>query len=542
MFVIVDYATPSAFESQRNRQLLGLTANQRRPVRLNARVARSVFPFRLALQALGEVIWSNESWESRDEYRSWVLDPVITVHPDRVFFEAFSQDQSAYGLVIVDRSLLETEGDVGTGTTNIDFTGWLWAALAEMRSSRETWLRVEPAGFEITTVAAGGRFEAKVDLPDHWVRGFLQLQGAMALPGTRIACRPIDLLAAIRFLRLTKAKVSPRALRYEFPPGEPVHIVLEPFEAVVPLKGTEHNYDEQRTVRTWGRRRLKLIEPLLPYADEVEIYLKGRALPSFYAVELPGLTFVLGLSGWTSQRWTGSGSFDLLVSDEGVDEALVAAALDHLRRSFTADEPRLAEALGTTRETASQVLAVLCRRGLAIYDVQQREYRHRELFETPIDEAKLCPPDARREEAQRLVAAGRVAVDSCSVRETRKTQRLKTPDGRIEREIVYRDWEVVGTVADLPARSTEIVVNDTGRIIFGKCACPFFGENLLNLGPCAHMVALFRHSEPQRRDLPSSRAAVEEPPASAMDDESFDDDESPEDDDADMEQDDDSEE
>jgi hypothetical protein len=241
------------------------------------------------------------------------------------------------------------------------------------------------------------------------------------------------------------------------------------------------------------------------------------------------------LSGWTSQRWTGSGSFDLLVSDEGVDEALVSAALDHLRRSFTADEPRLAEALDTTRETASQLLAVLCRRGLAIYDVQRRQYRHRELFETPIDEAKLYPPDARREEAQRLVADGHVAVDSCSVRETRKTQRLKTPDGRIEREIIYRDWEVIGTVADLPARSTEIVVNDNGRIIFGKCACPFFGENLLNLGPCAHMVALFRHSEPQRRDLPSSRAAVSEPLPSVADDETLDDDESSEDDDADME-------
>ena len=55
-----------------------------------------------------------------------------------------------------------------------------------------------------------------------------------------------------------------------------------------------------------------VIEPLLPFATSVDIYLKGRGLPSFYAVKLPDLTFVLGLSGWTEQNWTGIGSFDLL--------------------------------------------------------------------------------------------------------------------------------------------------------------------------------------------------------------------------------------
>ena len=49
----------------------------------------------------------------------------------------------------------------------------------------------------------------------------------------------------------------------------------------------------------WGRKRLSLLEPLLPFAERVDVYLKGRALPTFYAVKLPGVTFVLGLSGWT---------------------------------------------------------------------------------------------------------------------------------------------------------------------------------------------------------------------------------------------------
>src|SRR5688500_1564148 len=106
-----------------------------------------------------------------------------------------------------------------------------------MRSSRETVFRVGAEVFEVATKGAGGRFEQKVDLPDNWVRGFLQVSAGMAMPGTRITVRPADLLAAIRFLRYTKAKVSPRALRYEFTPGEEARLILEPWEQTIRLHG-----------------------------------------------------------------------------------------------------------------------------------------------------------------------------------------------------------------------------------------------------------------------------------------------------------------
>ena len=156
-----DYATPSAFESDRERARLGFTADARRPVRLHARIVREALSVRLALQALGELIWSNDSWIP--DGGDFLLDPIVTVHPDRVFFEAFSQDQSAYGLVVLDRAIFAPEGEVICGTTNVDFTSWLWAALAEMRSRRETWFRIGAEGFEVRTEQAGGRFERKVD-------------------------------------------------------------------------------------------------------------------------------------------------------------------------------------------------------------------------------------------------------------------------------------------------------------------------------------------------------------------------------------------
>ena len=134
MIILVDYAAPSEFQSTFDATKVGIATNIRRPVSFSGCVKKHNFILRIALRALGELIWSDDTWISDAD----ILDPVITVHPDRIFFEAFSQDQSVYGALIVDPDIFAIQGDVVTGTTNIDFTAWLWGALGEMRSSRAT--------------------------------------------------------------------------------------------------------------------------------------------------------------------------------------------------------------------------------------------------------------------------------------------------------------------------------------------------------------------------------------------------------------------
>jgi predicted ArsR family transcriptional regulator len=515
MIVLVDYASPSLLDSTVDATNVAVATNLRRPVRFHGTVRDHGFILRIALRALGQLIWSDDTWLSDAE----ILDPVITVHPDRVFFEAFSQDQSAYGALIVDPKLFDTLGEVVTGTTNIDFSAWLWGALGEMRTSRSTTFRIGPEGFEVKTSGAGGRFEKKVELPENWVRGFLQVQAAMGLPGTRVQVKPIDLLAAIRTLSVTKAKVSPRGLRYEFEPGQDVKLILEPWETVIPFEGASHNYTERKTTRVWGRRRLKLIEGLLPFAEQVDIYLKGRALPSFYAVKLPGMTFLLGVTGWSGAAFTNTGGFDLLASGTAEDDPKLPAALELLRKNYHVSIDRLADALAIDKVAASRILVRLCRQGRAMFDVEARDYRHRELFEKPADEATYFPPDLRQELANAFLAKSEVKVTSCTVEETRKIRKFRDPQTgdakeKVVREIVYRDWRVIGEVVD--QKPVEIAVNDNGRIIFGRCSCPHFAEHLMNQGPCEHMLALFKASESQRTDqpasLPADAAALSETP------------------------------
>ncbi len=503
-----DYATPSVIESTRDEALLGIAADRRRPVRFHARLARNAFLFRVVMRAFGEAVWSTDAWRSTGD----LLDPVVTVHPDCLLFEAFSQDQSSYVQVKADAGLFVPDGDVRHGTTNIDFTAWLWAALAEIRTTRETWLRIGSEGFEVKTTASGGRFEKKVSLPEAWVRGFLHLQAAMAMPGTRLTVRPVDLLAPIRFLRYTKARVSPRALRYELTPGTPPAIVLEPWEERFPLKGADPAEGRLRTIRTWGRHRLRLVEPVLPFAESVEIHLKGRAMPSFYVVKLPGLTFTLGLSSWSGTAWSDIDGFATLEGTAHPDQADISACLESFRSRPLQSLPELMERLSANREQVVGLTTELCRQGRLLYDLDARTFRFRELFPDPIDHSVLFPPSPRLEEARRLLDNGGIRVTLCEPQETRRIRRFKTPAGRTSREVIQRDWRVTGictppsgaTTPDSADAHVEIVVQDNSRIIFGTCHCAHFREHLLTRGPCAEMLALFQASSDLRRDLPVS--------------------------------------
>jgi hypothetical protein len=308
-------------------------------------------------------------------------------------------------------------------------------------------------------------------------------------------------------LRFTKAKLSPRALRYELDPGKDAKLVLEPWEHEVPLRGAEHGYTERRVIRTWGRRRLKLLEPMLPFAERVDVYLKGRAMPSFYAVKLPGITFTLGLSGFTSQSWTSRASFELLVAPAKAGFAK-DRALALLKERHSAEPSAVATALSIDLPQATRLLTSLCAEGRCIYDLETRAYRHRELFAKPIDAAKVYLPDRRREAAEHFLANGDVQITSAAPRETRKQKRLKTPEGPVYRELIFRDWVVQGRVLDQP--EVEVVLNDEDRLIFGRCGCAFFREHILAQGPCEHLLALLSFAKPRRADASSSVAIERE--------------------------------
>jgi hypothetical protein len=183
-------------------------------------------PYYKARQAFRQYAWEKQLGVL------YILDPVITVHPDELFFECFSQDESSYGRLGASYEVFEGIGEFACGTTNIDYSAALYDEFQKIRTYKTTRFEIDPSGFDLQTTGEEAYKEVKIDLPDSWVRGFLQVSSAMSLPALSFELHPMDIHNLCLRLRRHKEKRGPRGLRYHLKPGEPVKIVLEPWETV----------------------------------------------------------------------------------------------------------------------------------------------------------------------------------------------------------------------------------------------------------------------------------------------------------------------
>src|ERR1044071_3957194 len=131
-------------------------------------------------------------WDARQKYSNYLrendqqlwrmlmpCDPVITVADDVVFFECFSADESSYGCLTVNRdSAFGKSAETRFGTTNVDYSWDLFDHFQALRSYREPRFKVAPAGFTVATEGNADYREEKIDLPEGWLRGFMQTQAA----------------------------------------------------------------------------------------------------------------------------------------------------------------------------------------------------------------------------------------------------------------------------------------------------------------------------------------------------------------------------
>ncbi len=422
-----------------------------------------------------------------NEYEQYlILDPVITVHPDEVSFEAFSKDESTYARLSAKYPLFEEVREFSCGTTNIDFSLRLHHELERMRSYRRTRFEINASGFSVGHASSDGQSEAghrekKIDLPESWLNGFLQVHGVMSLGMTQLSLAPADLFNICRSLRRRKAKSSPRSLRYEFEPGKRPYAVLEPWEQIIPLTGAGiYEGPKPDSVRTWGRDRLQVLARMLPMARRIDVYLAGYGLPSFYVLDLGRVTFTLGLSGWTDNDWTGAVGFDLLTRQQEVSASELITIYESLREHRFGSEKELALRTGLPRETCRSAASHLCGAGRAMVDLVSGAYRHRDLFSSPFtlkeaqkavsQEAQDQNPDAK---AARLI--------------------FEKGDARmIARRPVSTGYKLSGSVKGSDGQRVRplLSVDFDSKILEATCTCSKYKHSKLTQGPCEHMLAL----------------------------------------------------
>ena len=354
---------------------------------------------------------STEYWEAYRRYSNYLskynrelwyaLDPVVSVHPDCVIFEAFSKDESSYGRVTVPMAKMELQGSVDYGTTNIDFSPDLAREIGRIRSYRPTDLQVGAQRVVVST-GAGAAVEKKIDLPPTWVRGFLQVQSAATLPGVKVRLSAATLAEALSELRRKREDKGPRSIKFILQPGEFPSLFIEPWNIVI----KEYNYrfegKEAQQIRLWGRRRLLSLESLLPHATEVQVYLLGTGMPSYWSIFQADSRFDLGLSGWTQNDWSRAAQFDLLASTAKASAAQLGIVTKALETQLHITPEALAENIGLSREIATTALQQLCREGRAMYDHVTGAYRWRQLFPF-MPEREALEDDPRLASVRRLL-------------------------------------------------------------------------------------------------------------------------------------------
>ncbi len=431
-------------------------------------------PFYNARQSLFNYLYEKE----RDVW--FVLDPVITVHPDEVFFECFSQDESTYGRLGTSYEVFKNINEFSCGTTNIDYSAALYNEFQKIRSYKTTRFEVEPSGFQVKTQGEDDYKEVKIDLPDSWVRGFLQVSSAMSLPSTSFTLHPMDVYNICFVLRRHKENLGPRSLRYQLKPGEPVKLTFEPWEIEVTCSRSIYQGDLPVNIRVWGRRRLLILERLLPVAKKFTVHLLGTGLPSFYVADLGDMSFTLGMSGWTANDWATAGNFDLMAPRANVDDYTKQRVFNALKETWVEKTDSLALRLGLDRSLVLGALGAYTQAGRAIYDLNKNVYRVRELSREPLPMDKLRFANPREESATNFLTQNAVKVNVVEQDAT----------GAIN---------VLGNITDKKKNyNTMVAIDKDQRIVRANCECYWHSQNKLFKGPCEHILALRMFHSRQR--------------------------------------------
>ena len=433
-------------------------------------------------QGLAKAYRAYFDWLLRNDPLAYlILDPVISVHPDAVVMEVFSKDEGCYASLSFDHSFFASEGQVQYGTTNIDFSPDLAQGIEQIRSFRETQLTIGQQAVGLTSQTAEALptsevIEKRINVPQSWLRGFLQVQSSAQLAADVFYLKPLDLYNALRYLRLhADVKGKRRGLRIELEPKQAPRLVLEPHDVVINGSAEAYQGKVAKVVRLWGRRRLQLIKRFLPYTQSIEVRLLGNGMPSFWILRGEGMTLTVAITGFTASNWSQALNFDLLLPRRADSLATLKTVTSHLQSVWVAPLNEIANHTGLEVTACRAALQQACQQGLVTYDAAHQVYRYRPLTEQPLDMSQF----QFRQPAEKL------AYDLLSRPNAISALTLNL--------IPQEGVEISATITvkeDKREYLSQLKLNEEGQVSKASCGCHQIMQHGLSQGACSHLIAL----------------------------------------------------
>ncbi len=356
-------------------------------------------------------------------------DPVATVGANAVRFEGFSACCSAYIRLDLDNDALETQQRCN-GTTNVDFGPELRGALSAVAQSTEMEISIGASAVEITT-DGNSIIEKKVPLPLRWIKGFAEVQGAIA--GMQSAFT-LPKIAAQRFLRgLPRGKNDQRL--WVTAVGSTARVSARGVRGAVPLRGSH---------------RLRVFDPLAALADSLVVHCNPATGATCWTLEFGAQRLSLVLN---AEPWRGfSGDGAVLRHLANADTSGVAAIAAQLNWQDQIDKETFAIVTGLSAEAVEGAFARLAAGGRLGFDQKRQAYFHRDL---PFDMEAIEGLNPRLKSAKALLDKGGVRwINGAAEVTSSDVIHTVTPDNE--------GW---------------------------RCTCPWFAKNGNQRGPCKHILA-----------------------------------------------------
>ena len=423
------------------------------------------------------------------DYDLWfVLDPVITVHKDKVSFEAFSVDESTYGCLSIDMDEFEMLQEPKLGTTNIDFSYKLAREIERFRTYNEVNLSVNPEGFSVESGVMPQHIEKKIDLPETWIKGFNQVSAAASLGGIEIEITKADMYDICSFLRRHKAKESPRYMKWILEPGKNIEILFEPFKETLTLNSI-YNGEKRREEKIWGRRRWLVVEKIIPICDSFTVRLLGFGMPQFIIGNMGTMHMTIGFTSWSSNDWVKGTAFNIMGGFIGEGNYNKVYELLKEKRALSIDE--IMSSLKESSKSQCQAgIGMLLKKGEGYYDPVDDVVRFRRLMSEPLPE-EMYETTQTELNVQKHINEG---LDNLRIKVNDEgeyvfTHSMKTPNPKKGKWKYYRTPDYDREYDDT---ETELRIDEDGAITYVKCDCKEFKKGAGNISdPCEHILALY---------------------------------------------------
>ncbi|SDJ78811.1 SWIM zinc finger family protein [Chryseobacterium jejuense] len=365
-------------------------------------------------------------------------DPIVTAGNERLRFEGFSHCAGVYARVDVLPDGLNGEF-LESGTTNVDFNQPMITALGSIRPNENIMLSIGEK--EVGLYKEEKKVvERKVPLPVKWIKGL----------GT------VQIYLSESEKQHTFNKIQTQQLFRGMPKG----VVKSDYYLIV--RGNKPMFSPVKSadaVCIGGLHRLRLLEPLLPYIDSMQVFPHSNMKSTTWQLYMGNIRFSFSLSRESWRGFSGEGavlnSLTTEVPDEWID------ALDkyaYANQSFNATVLALEENLSLNRtENLTGRLAAM---GLLGYDLDENEFFYRRL---PFKLSRILGLNPRMKNAERLIEDGKVEILNNTKERT---------EARVEGTGVHH---------------TVILEEDKER-----CTCEWFSKYQGERGPCKHVLAVKR--------------------------------------------------